>query len=200
MAELKTLLELAGADLRPAKIRDAVLVLIDYQNEYLARPLALPDAARAIARAGRLLSIARDSGTPIIHVAHKGRPGGLFDRAAERGQIVTALVPWSGETVIEKSLPNAFAGKDLHDVAGKSTRKDIIIAGFMTHMCVSWTARAPSISAIVSRSTQALARPVICRTGRAAASKPKSCTRSLSSNCRIVSRSLRTAPRSLPNR
>jgi nicotinamidase-related amidase len=44
--------------------------------------------------------------------------------------------------VIEKGLPNAFAGIDLHGVLGRAARKDIIIAGFMTHMCVSSTARA----------------------------------------------------------
>ena len=43
--------------------------------------------------------------------------------------------------MIEKGLPNAFAGTDLHGVLGRAARKDIIIAGFMTHMCVSSTAR-----------------------------------------------------------
>ncbi len=142
MTQPKTLLELAGADLKPARVSDATLVFIDYQNEYVAGPLGLPGAAPAIARAGRLLERAREAGAPVIHVAHKGRAGGLFDRDAERGRIIAALAPRSGETVIEKGLPNAFAGTDLHAVLGEAARKDIIIAGFMTHMCVSSTARA----------------------------------------------------------
>jgi nicotinamidase-related amidase len=142
MAEPKTLLELAGADLTPAKVSDATLLLIDYQNEYVAGPLGLPGVAPAIQRAALLLGRARDAGSPVIHVAHKGRPGGLFDRGAERGQIVAALAPRAGEAVIEKGLPNAFAGTDLHAILGKAARKDIIIGGFMTHMCVSSTARA----------------------------------------------------------
>jgi nicotinamidase-related amidase len=142
MSEPKTLLELAGADLKPATMSNATLVLIDYQNEYVAGPLGLPGAAPAIERAARLLRLAREAGAPVIHVAHKGRPGGLFDREAERGQIIAALAPCPGETVIEKGLPNAFAGTDLHTALGKAVRKDIIIAGFMTHMCVSSTARA----------------------------------------------------------
>jgi nicotinamidase-related amidase len=89
-----------------------------------------------------LLGLARDAGSPVIHVAHKGRPGALVDRGAERGQIVAALAPRAGETVIEKGLPNGFVGTDLHAVLGKAARKDIIIAGFMTHMCVSSTAQA----------------------------------------------------------
>jgi nicotinamidase-related amidase len=142
MPEPKTLLELAGADLKPAKVSDATLVLIDYQNEYVEGPLGLPGAAGAIERAARLLELARVAGAPVVHVAHKGRPGGLFDRDAERGQIIAALAPRDGETVIEKGLPNAFAGTNLDVVLGGAARKNIIIAGFMTHMCVSSTARA----------------------------------------------------------
>src|SRR5438445_11873726 len=85
MTAPKTLLELAGADLRPPRLRDACLVLIDLQYEYLAGPIALPAARAAIANAAKLLARARAAGTSIFHIAHKGRPGGLFDRSAERG-------------------------------------------------------------------------------------------------------------------
>ena len=142
MTAPKTLLELAGADLRPPRLREAALVLIDLQNEYVAGPIALPDANSAIASAGRLLARARDSGTAIFHIAHKGRPGGLFDRSADRGAIVSALAPRPGEPVIEKGLPNAFAGTDLQAQLSATGRKDIILVGLMTHMCVSSTARA----------------------------------------------------------
>jgi nicotinamidase-related amidase len=142
MTAPKTLLELAGADLRPPRLRDACLVLIDLQYEYLAGPIALPDAKAAIANTARLLARARAAGTSIFHIAHKGRPGGLFDRSAERGAIVAELTPQAGEPVIEKGLPNAFAGTDLQARLAATERKDIILAGLMTHMCVSSTARA----------------------------------------------------------
>src|SRR4051812_24614519 len=71
MAAPKTLLELSGADLKPPRLAGAVLVLIDLQNEYVAGPLALPDANSAIASASRLLARARKNGTPIFHIAHK---------------------------------------------------------------------------------------------------------------------------------
>jgi nicotinamidase-related amidase len=142
MTAAKTLLELADADLTPPRLRDAGLVLIDLQYEYLAGPIALPDARRAIVNTARLLARARAAGTSIFHIAHKGRSGGLFDRAAERGAIVTELAPLPGEPVIEKGLPNAFAGTDLQVQFAATGRKDIILAGFMTHMCVSSTARA----------------------------------------------------------
>jgi nicotinamidase-related amidase len=142
MTVAKTLLQLSGADLSPAKLGDACLVLIDLQNEYLAGPLALPDANAAVASAARLLTRARRRGTPVFHIAHKGRPGGLFDRAAERGAIVPELTPLAGEPVVEKELPNAFAGTDLQKRLTAAARNNIVLAGLMTHMCVSSTARA----------------------------------------------------------
>lgn len=142
MSTARTLLQLAGADRGPAKLRDACLVLIDMQNEYIAGPIALTDAEAATANAVLLLTEARRLRTPIIHVAHRGAPGGLFDRDADRGAIIAAVAPIEGETVIEKRLPNAFAGTELKALVDATERKDIVLVGFMTHMCVSSTARA----------------------------------------------------------
>lgn len=142
MTAPKTLLELAAADLNPPKLGDSCLVLIDIQNEYRAGPLALPDAEPAIAVAAKLLAHARQSGAAIFHIAHKGRAGSLFDREAERGAIVSSLAPLANEPVIEKALPNSFAGTDLQARLAATGRNNILLAGFMTHMCVSSTARA----------------------------------------------------------
>lgn len=142
MTSPKTLLELAGADLTPPRLAESCLVLIDLQNEYRSGPLALPGAEAAIASAARLLARARESGTAIFHVAHKGKPGGLFDLAGERGAIVDNLRPRAGESVIQKTLPNAFAGTDLQARVAASDRRNIVLVGMMTHMCVSSTARA----------------------------------------------------------
>jgi nicotinamidase-related amidase len=142
MTAPKTLLELAGADLSLPRLSDSCLVLIDLQNEYRAGPLALPAADAAIASSARLLARARKAGANIIHVAHKGRAGSLFDREAERGAIVAELEPMTGEPVVEKTLPNAFAGTDLKERLAAIDRKNVVLVGFMTHMCVSSTARA----------------------------------------------------------
>lgn len=142
MTEPKTLLELAGANLAPATVRDASIVFIDLQNEYKKGPIAVSDADAAVASAARLLAAARENGAPVFHIAHKGRPGSLFDRQAERGQIVDELEPLPDEDVVEKELPNAFALTDLQARLDTAGRREIILAGFMTHMCVSSTARA----------------------------------------------------------
>jgi nicotinamidase-related amidase len=141
VSEPATLLKLAGADLTPARVSDASLVFIDYQNEYLSGPLTLTGAADSLSEATQLLQAARAASAPIFHVAHKGRPCGLFDRDENRGQIIPQVTPWEGEPIIEKGLPNSFAGTALHSFLTTAGRKNIIIAGFMTHMCVSSTAR-----------------------------------------------------------
>ncbi|MFZ0488202.1 MAG: isochorismatase family protein [Arenicellales bacterium] len=142
MTETRTLLEIAGADLTPATVDNASVVFIDIQNEYRHGPIAVSGAEAAVGAAARLLASARARDAPIVHVAHLGRPGGLFDREAERGQIVGELEPSGNEEVVEKTLPNAFARTGLQTLLDSTGRKDIILAGFMTHMCVSSTARA----------------------------------------------------------
>ncbi|GGE16166.1 isochorismatase [Aureimonas endophytica] len=138
----RTLFQLAGREPRPAALTEATLVLVDYQNEYLIGPLALPGAEAAVERAARLLQAARACGARIVHVAHRGAPGGLFDRAQPRGAIVAPLAPREGEAVVEKTRPNGFSDTDLAARIGATAGSAIVVAGFMTHNCVSSTVRA----------------------------------------------------------
>jgi nicotinamidase-related amidase len=137
----QTLFQLAGLAPRPPRLGEAVLVLVDYQNEYLDGPLRLAGPEAAVERAGALLAAARDAGARIIHVVHRGAAGGLFDRAQARGAIIDALAPRPGEPVVEKSRPNSFSSIDLGARIG-AAGTPLLLAGFMTHHCVSSTARA----------------------------------------------------------
>jgi nicotinamidase-related amidase len=142
MSTPKTLLELSGADTRPPPLSGAALVIIDAQNEYLDGKLALPGIKPAMDALVRLLAKARDAGAPVVHVQHRGRPGGLFDVEARGGAIIDAVKPAGGEAIVQKPLPNAFAQTELDATLKKLGRTQLVIAGFMTHMCVSSTARA----------------------------------------------------------
>jgi nicotinamidase-related amidase len=142
MGNPKTLLQMAGADPKPAPLSSSVLVIIDAQNEYLDGKLALPSIRPALEALTRLLQRAREGATPVVHIAHRGRPGGLFDRTAHSGAIIDAVAPIAGELVIEKPLPNAFAQTELQAALAALGPRPLVLAGFMTHMCVSSTARA----------------------------------------------------------
>ena len=77
----------------------------------------------------------------MIHIVHRGSPNGLFDLDAHRGEIMEDLKPKDGERIIEKTKPNAFADTELASQLG-APGQSILVAGFMTHMCVSSTVRA----------------------------------------------------------
>lgn len=138
----RTLLEMAGVRPAPARLSDAALIIIDAQNEYVDGLLALPDIGPALQAAAGLLHRARAAGTPIIHVAHRGPPGGAFAPDSRGAQIAEPVQPMGAERIVFKRLPNAFAGTDLLQVLQGLGRRAIILAGFMTHMCVESTARA----------------------------------------------------------
>jgi len=143
VSEPKTLLAMAGAPLEPSKLSESALVLIDCQNEYVSGVLSLPDVAPALKEAQKVLQKARDAATPVIHIVHHGRPGGgVFDPEGPSSGIAPEVTATNGEAVIAKALPNAFAGTNLQAVLEETGRKELIIVGFMTHMCVSATARA----------------------------------------------------------
>jgi nicotinamidase-related amidase len=95
----------------------------------------------AIAEAKMLLERARNAGTPIYHVMHSAGAGTPYDVDAPIGQIVSDVAPRDGEPVIVKRYPNAFVGTDLEAQLKGRGIENVILAGFMTHMCIDSTAR-----------------------------------------------------------
>lgn len=142
MSRPQTLLQMAGARGAPHPLSASAVVFIDCQLEYVTGRVPLPGVASALAEGAKLLAAARDAGRPIIHVVHRGAKGGLFDPEGPRYAVAPELAPREGEAVVEKTLPNAFAKTDLADRLAALGVKSMIVAGFMTHMCVSSTVRA----------------------------------------------------------
>lgn len=139
----RTLADFAGISRLPSDPSSSVLLLIDAQREYTTGKVPLAGIGAAVEEAARLLAFARKQRMPVFHAIHHGRPGGaLFDPHGEGSAFISELVPQNGETVLIKSLPNAFAGTRLADLVWAAGRSEIIIAGFATHMCVSATARS----------------------------------------------------------
>jgi nicotinamidase-related amidase len=138
----KTLLQMAGVNPAPAKLSEAAVVIIDAQNEYVTGKLPLAGVDAALTQIAALLAAARAAKAPVIHIAQRGRPGGLFDPESPSFKFAAQAAAQPGETVIEKPLPNAFAKTTLHDALQATGKKALVIAGFMTHMCVSATARS----------------------------------------------------------
>jgi nicotinamidase-related amidase len=154
----QTLLGISGFKLEATRLKDSVLIIIDAQREYVDGKLPLDGIDASIKEASLLLERARKAGTPIIHVVHKGKPGGaLFNPDGPYFEIVSSLAPKPDETIIKKALPNAFTGTNLEETLSRIGRKNLIVIGYMTHMCVSSTVRGATDrgyrSTIVAKAT-----------------------------------------------
>ncbi len=143
----RTLCELAGATPAffpgaPLAAARTAVVLIDYQHEYRAGPLALPGETAASPAARRLRDWADRADVAVIHVLHRAPAGApLFGEGSPGEAPLAGLAPAAGETVIYKRLPSAFAGTGLADVLAAKGIDTLLIAGYMTHNCVDSTAR-----------------------------------------------------------
>ncbi|MCV7011597.1 isochorismatase family protein [Mycolicibacterium madagascariense] len=137
-----TLRALADLPLEPAGLSTSTLVMIDCQNTYTYGVMELEGVQAALDEAAALLDRARSAGIPIIHVQHSDGPGSLYDVEGDSGAIVARVAPRDGEPVVVKQYPNAFVDTDFDHKLKAVGASNLVIAGFMTHMCVNSTARA----------------------------------------------------------
>ncbi|MET7406160.1 MULTISPECIES: cysteine hydrolase family protein [Streptomyces] len=136
-----TLRQLNGFDETPAKLAGSTLVLVDYQNTYTTGVMELDGWRDALDAGARLLERARREGAKVVHVVNDGGEGTPYDIRAEIGAIHPSVAPLDGEPVVVKKVPNAFVGTDLDRHVDAAGNGDLVIAGFMTHMCVAFTAQ-----------------------------------------------------------
>ncbi|MCZ9353244.1 cysteine hydrolase [Streptomyces mutabilis] len=134
-----TLRQLNGFDDTPAKLAGSTLVLIDYQNTYTTGVMELDGWQDALEAGAQLLARARQEGAKVVHVVNDGGEGTPYDIRAEIGSIHPSVAPLDGEPVVVKKAPNAFVGTDLDQHVDAAGNTDLVIAGFMTHMCVAFT-------------------------------------------------------------
>lgn len=145
------------------------LLLIDMCNDFVDpggktavqanRPL---DHARSVIPSQQhLLTAARASGVPVIHVVHSTLPNHQSDsgpwlEARSRAtysvpdiclegtwgqQVIDELAPHDDEVVVKKHRYSGFAGTDLALILRSSARRTVICAGVSTNVCVESTAR-----------------------------------------------------------
>ncbi|MFF7605510.1 isochorismatase family protein [Streptomyces parvulus] len=136
-----TLRRLNGFDDTPAKLAGSTLVLVDYQNTYTTGVMELDGWRDALEAGARLLARARREGAKVVHVVNDGGEGTPYDIRAEIGAIHPSVAPLDGEPVVVKKAPDAFVGTDLDRHIDAAGNDDLVIAGFMTHMCVAFTAQ-----------------------------------------------------------
>lgn len=136
-----TLRNLVDLPATPPALRDSALVLVDCQNTYTYGVMELDGVQAALEETATLLDRARTAGIPVIHIQHNGGPGSPYDITAEVGAIVDSVAPRDGEPVVVKQFPNSFVQTDLDERLKAVGTTNLVLAGFMTHMCINSTAR-----------------------------------------------------------
>ena len=136
-----TLRDITGMGYGHASLKDSALVMVDCQNTYRRGIMQLSNVEPAIKEAQKLLQMARDLKIPIIHIQHDAGVGTPYDVTAEIGAISDEVAPKNGEAVVTKNYPNAFIATPLEAQLKALGIENIVLAGFMTHMCINSTAR-----------------------------------------------------------
>ena len=150
-------------------VDDTALLVVDMQNGFChddgaINRMGLP-AARlrdAIAPCARLVAAARAARVPVLFTRYVYRPdyadGGLLvdelmpdlktHEALRAGswdaEVIDALAPAAGETVIDKNRPSAFFGTDLEAALKTLGARNLVVCGVTTNCCVETTVRDAS--------------------------------------------------------
>lgn len=121
------------------------LLVIDVQDEYLTGglPIAFPPPQEALERIGEAMDAAHAHALPIVLVRHTepDPSGGLFVAGTPAWEITASVVGRPHDVVVDKTLPGSFTGTPLSAWLAERDVDAVVIAGWMTHMCVDTTAR-----------------------------------------------------------
>ncbi len=142
MPPTQTLLDLLHATPSAPALSDSALLIVDAQREYVDGSVPLFRIQDALAELKQLLERARKLGIPIFHVVHHAIPGApIFDPAKEFVEIAKPVEPVESEPVIIKHHPGSFVETNLEELIRQTGKTNLVIGGFMTHMCINATAR-----------------------------------------------------------
>lgn len=139
----QTILEMLNATPAIPRLTESSIVIVDAQREYVDGSLPLFGVGEALSEVKELLERARRLDVPIFHVVHHAPEGApVFNPRSEFSEIAEPARPHGNEPVITKNLPSSFVNTNLKDILEQTKRKNLILAGFMTHMCINATARS----------------------------------------------------------
>ena len=123
----------------------SALIVIDVQNEYVTGglPIVHPPVDDALARIAEAIDAANAAGLPVVAVRHTepDPSGGIFVEGTPAWQLHDAVASRAHDVVIDKKLPGSFTGTPLQDFLVGRGIDHVVIAGWMTHMCVDSTTR-----------------------------------------------------------
>jgi nicotinamidase-related amidase len=121
------------------------LVVIDVQNEYVTGglPIVHPPVEVGLANIAAAVDAANATGIPVVLVRHTepDPSGGIFVAGTPAWELHDDVASRPHVAVVDKNLPGSFTGTELDDVLAQHDVDSLVIAGWMTHMCVDSTTR-----------------------------------------------------------
>ena len=121
------------------------LIVIDVQNEYFdgALPISYPSPDASLANVGRAMDAAGEAGVPVIVVQHtSGEPDApIFREGTHAWELHPEIERRRHDHLVEKRFPGSFTGTQLESILADEGVETVVIAGYMTHMCVDTTSR-----------------------------------------------------------
>lgn len=141
MSEQPTIRDLAGLSNEASPVSESALIIIDAQNTYCEGVMKLEGVEAALEDCKTLLERFRTANRPVFHIQHDAGEGTPYDVNSPIGQIADIVAPISGEDVITKNYPSSFVNTELDNLLKQKGINNLIICGFMSHMCVNSTAR-----------------------------------------------------------
>ncbi|MFI6283925.1 isochorismatase family protein [Streptomyces sp. NPDC051018] len=117
------------------------LIVVDAQNAFVTGPDAVPDADRLIERLAALLDRARTAEALVIHLRNDGEPGAVDEPGKPGWELYFPVRESSREFVVRKDGDDGFEGTRLGELLEERGVRRVVIAGVLSEMCVSATAR-----------------------------------------------------------
>ena len=114
------------------------LLMIDVQRNMLLPPQPVPDAPAVGSKIARILQQARSSGAMVVHVRNNGGKDDPDAPGTTGWELVHDAA--GSEAVIDKRMPNSFAGTELGSLLADV--RDLVIVGMQSEYCVRETSLA----------------------------------------------------------
>lgn len=119
------------------------LLVIDVQNEYFSGKLPVTHPAGSLEKIGAAMDAASANGIPVVLVQHTvtapDRP--VFQKGSREWMLHPEVAKRPHTLLIEKTLPDSFAGTNLEAWLRQKEIDTVAISGYMTQMCCDTTAR-----------------------------------------------------------
>ncbi|KAJ9664757.1 hypothetical protein H2198_000103 [Neophaeococcomyces mojaviensis] len=146
-ANVKGFRELLGIPSSIPSINSSTLVIIDAQNEYadgVLKTVQVEKTRKAISAVLEKYRQSSHNGKNIVHIQHQTPQGApVFSADTPLFDVFAELTPKQGEKVIAKNFPSSFAKTELDEYLKGlgEVGKQLVLVGYMAHVCVSTTAR-----------------------------------------------------------